>query len=133
MKRSLQEIVELIVFGLLALLIGTGVLWVLGWLLGIVAIVFKFIAGILWLLLRYILPIAIVAGVVFFIVRFFVNRGKTDKPIVEAVPEPKTKEVEEVQSSVVNTKLETKTLEVEDTIQDSNETSIKSSDDKKTD
>ena len=31
MKRSVQEIVELVVFGAIALLIGTGMLWLVGW------------------------------------------------------------------------------------------------------
>jgi hypothetical protein len=75
MKRSLQEVIELVVFGLIALLIGTGILWLLGWLLGFVSIVFTFIAGLIWTLLRFIIPIAIVAGVLFFLYRL-VTGGK---------------------------------------------------------
>ena len=81
MKRSLQEVIELIIFGLIALVIGTGLLWVMGWLLGLVGIVFKFIAGIIWVLLRYILPVAIVAGIIFFVVRFFANRQSQEKAV----------------------------------------------------
>jgi hypothetical protein len=78
MKRSLQEVIELIIFGLIALVIGTGLIWVMGWLLGLIGIAFKFIAGIIWVLLRYILPVAIVAGIIFFIVRFFAGRNKKE-------------------------------------------------------
>jgi len=60
MKRSLQEIVELVVFGLIALLVGTGVLWLLGWLIGLVGSLFMWVAGILWLLLRWIIPVVVI-------------------------------------------------------------------------
>ena len=88
MKRSLQEVVELVVFGLIALLVGTGVLWGLGWLLGIVGIVFKFIAGLIWMLLRFIIPIALVLGVIYFIVRVINNQSKkvAHKPTASTSP-----------------------------------------------
>ncbi|MEJ2666294.1 MAG: hypothetical protein P8Z81_04210 [Deinococcales bacterium] len=69
MKRSFQEVVELVVFGLIALLIGTGLLWLVGWVLGLVGLLMKFLAGLIWWLLRYIVPIAIVAGLIYFLVR----------------------------------------------------------------
>lgn len=69
MKRSLQEVAELVVFGLIALLIGTGLLWLGGWALSLVGLLLKSLAGLLWLLLRYIVPVAIVAGLVYFLVR----------------------------------------------------------------
>lgn len=69
MKRSLQEVVELVVFGLIALLIGTGVLWLGGWVLGWVGLLLKFLAGLIWWLLRFIVPVAIVAGLIYFLVR----------------------------------------------------------------
>ena len=69
MKRSLQEIIELVIFGLIALVAATLLLWLGGWLLGGVGVVLKFLAGLLWSLLRFVLPIAIIAGVVFFLVR----------------------------------------------------------------
>jgi predicted lipid-binding transport protein (Tim44 family) len=77
MKRSLQEVIELVVFGLIALLIGTGILWLLGWLLGIVSVVFTFLAGIIWGLLRFIIPVALVAGVLFFIYKLFTREKPT--------------------------------------------------------
>ena len=77
MKRSLQEVIELVVFGLIALLIGTGILWLAGWLLGFVSVVFTFVAGLIWTLLRFIIPIAIVAGVLFFLYRLVTGGKKT--------------------------------------------------------
>jgi uncharacterized BrkB/YihY/UPF0761 family membrane protein len=85
MKRSLQEVVELVVFGLIALLIGTGLLWLVGWLLGIVSVVFTAIAGWIWQLLRFIIPVALAAGVIFFIYRMITGR---DKPAVQTVTTP---------------------------------------------
>lgn len=84
MKRSLQEVIELVVFGLIALLIGTGILWLLGWLLGLVSVVFTFIAGLIWALLRFIIPIAIVAGVLFFLYKMFTREKPA--PVVSSTP-----------------------------------------------
>lgn len=76
MKRSLQEVVELVVFGLIALLIGTGVLWLVGWVFGLVGLLFKVLAGLIWWLLRFIVPVAIVAGLVYFLVRVVQGQGE---------------------------------------------------------
>src|SRR5690554_2145900 len=75
MKRSIQEIVELVVFGLVALLIGTGLLWVGGWALDGLGWLLKFIAGLLWMLLRYIIPVVIAAGLIYWLVRFLMSRN----------------------------------------------------------
>lgn len=88
MKRSLQEVAELVVFGLIALLVGTGLLWLVGWVLSLGGLLLKSLAGLLWLLLRYIVPIAIVAGLVYFLVKAAQGRqpqsakgvGGTDAP-----------------------------------------------------
>jgi hypothetical protein len=95
MKRSLQEVIELVVFGLIALLIGTGLLWLVGWLLGIVSVVFTAIAGWIWQLLRFIIPVAIAAGVIYFIYRLISNRDKkvvtvsqSVTPVTPVVTEP---------------------------------------------
>lgn len=76
MKRSLQEYVELVVFGLIALLVGTGLLWVLGWVLSLGGIVLKGLAGLLWMLLRFIVPVAIAGGLVYFLVKAAQDRQK---------------------------------------------------------
>jgi len=69
MNRSLQEIIELTVFGLIALLVGVGVLWLTGWLLGLLSVLLTWLAGLIWSLLKFIIPIAIIAGVIYFLVR----------------------------------------------------------------
>ena len=76
MKRSLQEIAELVVFGLIALLVGTGLIWLLGGLFRVLGGVFFWLSGLLWYLLKFIIPIALVLGVVFFLVRLVVNPRK---------------------------------------------------------
>lgn len=78
MRRSFKEIVELVVFGLIALLLATGLIWLIGWVLGLVGIGLKFVAGIIWSLLRFLVPIAIVAGLAYALVRFFLNRNKNN-------------------------------------------------------
>ncbi|HEX7005168.1 MAG TPA: ABC transporter permease [Trueperaceae bacterium] len=69
MKRSVQEIVELLVFGLIALLIGTGLLWLAGWIFDLVGVLFKFFAALIWSLLRFIVPVAIGAAIIYALVR----------------------------------------------------------------
>ncbi len=78
MKRSLQEIVELVVFGLIAVLVGTGVLWLVGWLIGLVGTLFMWLAGILWLVLRYIIPVFVILGAIYFLFRLLQNRNRGD-------------------------------------------------------
>ncbi len=78
MKRSLQEIIELVAFGLIALLIATGLIWLVGWLLGLVGVLFQIIAGFLWAILRFIIPIAIIAAAVYFLVKLIQNRNKAE-------------------------------------------------------
>ena len=69
MNRSLQELIELTVFGLIALLVGVGVLWLVGWLLGLFGLLLTWFAGLIWSLLKFIVPIAIIAAAVYFLVR----------------------------------------------------------------
>lgn len=70
----MQEIVELLVFALIALLVGTGVVWLTGWLLGLAGTLLTWLAGLVWSLLRFVVPIALVAGVVYLLVRLM-NRS----------------------------------------------------------
>lgn len=74
MKRSVQEIVELLVFGLIALLLGTALLWLVGWVFDLVGVLFKFFAALIWGLLRFIVPVAVVAAIVYGLVRIFQER-----------------------------------------------------------
>lgn len=87
MKRSVREIIELAVFGLIALLIGTGLLWVAGWILAGLGWLMQIVAGLLWSLLRFIVPVAILAGLVYLLVRWVQQSVRNRKPPqVEGVP-----------------------------------------------
>ena len=99
MKRSLQEVVELVVFGLIALLLGTGLLWLVGAVFGLVGTVLGWLAGLLWALLRFVVPVALIAGAVVLLIRAARGRGDaasaptgarvatpTDAPTVDAAP-----------------------------------------------
>jgi predicted lipid-binding transport protein (Tim44 family) len=76
MKRSMQEVVELVVFALIALLIGTGLVWLAGWILGLVGTVLTWLAGLVWSLLRFLVPVAVVAGLVYLLVQFLTRSGE---------------------------------------------------------
>ena len=99
MKRSLQEVVELVVFGLIALLLGTGLLWLVGGVFGLVGTVLGWLAGLLWALLRFVVPVALIAGAVVLLIRAARGRGDaataptgtrvatpTEAPTVDAAP-----------------------------------------------
>lgn len=72
----MQEIVELVVFALIAVLVGTGVLWLVGWLIGLVGSLFMWLAGILWLVLRYIVPVVVIIGAAYFLFKLLQNRNQ---------------------------------------------------------
>lgn len=95
MKRSLQEVIELVVFGLIALLLGTGLLWLAGAAFGLVGTVLGWLAGLVWALLRFLVPVALVAALAVFLVRAAQGRSAvaqaptpapTPVPTVDAVP-----------------------------------------------
>ncbi|MEZ4630042.1 MAG: hypothetical protein R2880_04890 [Deinococcales bacterium] len=70
MKRSFQEIVELGIFGVIALTLATLVLWLGGHILRIVGIVASKLAGWIWLPVRYLFVIAIIVIAIYFIIKF---------------------------------------------------------------
>jgi hypothetical protein len=72
----MQEIVELVVFGLIAVLVGTGVLWLVGWLIGLLGSLFMWLAGLLWLVLKYIVPVFVILGAVYYLFRLLQNRNQ---------------------------------------------------------
>jgi hypothetical protein len=92
MRRTPQEIVELVVFGLIALLLGTGVLWLLGAVFGLVGTVLGWLAALLWGIVSFLVPVALVAGAVVLIVRVVQGKSlpgvtvRTEAPTVDAAP-----------------------------------------------
>ena len=90
MKRSMQEIIELVVFGLIAVLLATGVLWLVGWLLGLVSTALVWLAGLVWAVLMFIVPVAVVAGIVYLVVRLVQQNqdGRTEAARPAAGPPP---------------------------------------------
>lgn len=93
MNRSLQELIELTVFGLIALLVGVGVLWLVGGLLGLISTLLIWLSGLIWSLLKFIIPIAIIAGAVYFLVRLAQQPKPTasaQATTVSAAPSPAT-------------------------------------------
>jgi large-conductance mechanosensitive channel len=88
MRRSVQEVVELVVFALIALLVGTGLVWLAGWILGLAGTLLTWLAGLVWSLLRFLVPIALVAGAVYLLVRLM-NRS-AEKVAREPQEQPMT-------------------------------------------
>ena len=92
MRRTPQEIVELVVFGLIALLLGTGVLWLLGAVFGLVGTVLGWLAALLWGIVSFLVPVALVAGAVVLIVRLVQGKSlpgvtvRSEAPTVDAAP-----------------------------------------------
>lgn len=62
MKRSVQEIVELVALALFALLGLTAAAWLLGAGLTLAGALLGWLAGLLWQLARFLIPAALVAG-----------------------------------------------------------------------
>lgn len=90
MKRSVQEIVELLVFALIALLVGTGLVWLVGWLMSLVGFVFQWLAGLVWSLLRFAVPVAIVAAAVYALVKLLQRQESRVSEGVDNAPKTGT-------------------------------------------
>lgn len=108
MKRSSQEIIELIVFALIALTVGTGLMWLLGQIFAVFAVILGFLAGVVWFLLRFLIPIALVAGLVYFAVNALLpknkvsgNKAKID--ITTAIPKNIAKDDSEIKNILSET------------------------------
>lgn len=78
MKRSVQEIIELVIFGLIALLVGTGVVWLLGQIMRGLGWVFVGLAALVWGLLKFLIPILAVAGLVYALVRWLQTQNRAE-------------------------------------------------------
>lgn len=77
MRRTPQEIIELAVFALIALLFSTGVLWLVGVVFGLLGSVLGWLAGVLWGLLNFLVPVALIAGATVLLVRW--AQGRTHR------------------------------------------------------
>jgi uncharacterized membrane protein len=64
-ERSLQDIVEWILIGLLLAVVLLVVLWLGGWVFTFLGFLLRAISGIVWLLLKVAILLAIVAAIVF--------------------------------------------------------------------
>jgi hypothetical protein len=69
-ERSLQDIVEWIVLGLLIAVAVLVVLWLGGWVFTFLGAFLKGVAGIIWNILRVLVPALVVAAVIYFALRF---------------------------------------------------------------
>ena len=72
----MQEIIELVVFALIALVVGMLVIWGVGWVFTFLGWLFRIIGAFLWTILKFVIPIAIVAGVVYLLVRLITRRNR---------------------------------------------------------
>ena len=80
---------ELAVFALIALVLGVLLVWGLGWLFTGVGWLLRLVAGVFWSLLRFIIPLAIVAGLVFFLVRLLASpKSERAGTAPQAAPKP---------------------------------------------
>lgn len=108
MRRSVQEVVELVVFALIALLVGTGLVWLAGWILGLAGTLLTWLAGLVWSLLRFLVPIALVAGAVYLLVRLMnrsaekVAREPQEQPMTPPSPWNMSKEPPEPHPSTTS-------------------------------
>ena len=79
MKRSLQEIAELTIFGIIALTIATFALWVLGHVLQLVGWLAVKISWLIWWPLKYLVVIAVIVVAIYAIYKILQDRSRTPK------------------------------------------------------
>lgn len=75
MKRSIQEYVELAIFALIAAFLATAFIWLAGWGVTGLGHLLRLLANLLWWLLKFILPIALVLIAGYVIYRVIRSRG----------------------------------------------------------
>lgn len=109
MNRSFREIVELVLFGLIALLVVTGLFWLIGWGFTGIGIALKWLSGLLWMVLKFAIPVALVGALFYFLVRF-IQKSQANQPAEGATP------AEKVETAVDNAK-EAATETVEETVE----------------
>lgn len=75
MNRSPRELFELgavIVIGVVAVAL---VVWLIGWILGLAGTILTALAGFLWALFRFVFPVALIVGAVWWGARYMRERG----------------------------------------------------------
>lgn len=92
MNRSFREIVELVLFGLIALLVVTGLFWLIGWGFTGIGIALKWLSGLLWMVLKFAIPVALVGALFYFLVRF-IQKNQANSPAADATPAEKVETV----------------------------------------
>ncbi len=69
-ERSLQDILEWVVLGLLAAVGVLAVMWIGGILFTALGHLLALMAGVIWTLLKLLIPILLVAATIYFVLRF---------------------------------------------------------------
>ena len=92
MNRSFREIVELVLFGLIALLVVTGLFWLIGWAFTGIGIALNWLSGLLWLVLKFAIPVALVGALFYFLVRF-IQKNQANPPAQAATTSEKAEVV----------------------------------------
>ena len=72
-RYNLEELLELIVVGLLIAIGVLVALWLGGWLMVVLGRVFLAVAALIVALLKFLIPALFIAGVLYLILRFFSN------------------------------------------------------------
>lgn len=89
MKRSLQEVIELVGFALIAFFLGILLLWVSGWLIKWLGIALQFIAAFLLDVFWWVLLIAIIGIAIYALIKMAQNRDRSTTAASAAVgPQP---------------------------------------------
>ena len=82
-----QKTLEVVVKGFVGAIVALAGLWVLGWLFTFIGSVLIGLAGIVVALLKFLVPVAVIAAIVYFFVSQLQSR--TSNPSVQARVEPK--------------------------------------------
>lgn len=75
MDRTLRDILEWVVLGLLVVVGLLLVLWVGGWVFTFLGRVLLALSGLIWVLLKYLIPVLIVAGIGYGV--FYLLQGRS--------------------------------------------------------
>lgn len=74
MRRTPRELFELAAVVVIGLVAVAFVVWLVGWILGLAGTILTALANLLWALFRFVLPVALVVGAVWFGARYLRDR-----------------------------------------------------------